>query len=88
MSSPYSPGSSLSDGIFDPPSPGNHNGSPAAAPSGNKVVGGTKSGKAADKKDAFDSLFGSSPAMKPMNKGRAKKNADKDKRSKKCMQPI
>lgn len=83
MSSPYSPGSSLSDGIFDPPSPGNHNGSPANIPTGNKI-GPSKNNKAADKKDAFDALFGSSPAMKPANKARTKKAIEKEKRNKKC----
>lgn len=86
MSSPYSPGSSLSDGIFDPPSPGlaggNHNSSPINLPGSNK--NSTAKNKPNEKKDAFDSLFGSSPAMKT-SKPRSKKIMEKEKRSKKCL---
>ncbi|XP_046483809.2 PHD and ring finger domains 1 isoform X2 [Neodiprion pinetum] len=81
MSSPYSPGSSLSDGIFDPPSPGGH--SPQQLPPGNtnKNTPSKTANKPADKKDAFDVLFGSSPA-KGLGKTRARKVLEKDKRKK------
>lgn len=79
ISSPYSPGSSLSDGIFDPPSPGNFNNSPTANATSNK--NSTPKGKN-EKKDAFDSLFGLSPVTKTINKVRSKKTIEK---KKKCM---
>ncbi|XP_015440228.1 PREDICTED: serine/arginine repetitive matrix protein 2 isoform X2 [Dufourea novaeangliae] len=90
MSSPYSPGSTLSDGIFDPPSPGNFNSSPGAGPAG---AGGTvgsqptkinnsKTTKIADKKDTFDALFGTIPATKTASKPTRSKKSDKDKKKK------
>ncbi|KAK0085225.1 hypothetical protein PV325_005560 [Microctonus aethiopoides] len=78
-SSPYSPGSSLSDGIFDPPSPGRTHHSPSRPPgpsgsnmsnvmknnSGNNSGNVPKNARSTnDKKDAFDALFGSPPLMK------------------------
>jgi hypothetical protein len=74
MSSPYSPGSSLSDGLFDPPSP-TFNNSPNVALS-------TKLRKSQEKKDAFDALFDASPIV---HKGSMKvrmKKGEKDKRKK------
>ena len=72
MSSPYSPGSSLSDGMFDPPSPYN---TPPPVNSKSKTSKDSK-------KDAFDILFGSSPAV---NRSSTKVKVKKDKR-KKCKQ--
>lgn len=69
MSSPYSPGSTLSDGLFDPPSPA-ANWSPIGPSYKNRK----------EKKDVFDSLFDSSPVVQK-GKGKYKKN-DKDKRKK------
>ena len=74
MSSPYSPGSSLSDGLFDPPSPA-FNSSPNVALS-------TKLRKNQEKKDAFDALFDASPIV---HKGGMKirmRKQEKDKRKK------
>nr|XP_033321309.1 serine/arginine repetitive matrix protein 2 isoform X1 [Megalopta genalis]XP_033321310.1 serine/arginine repetitive matrix protein 2 isoform X1 [Megalopta genalis] len=90
MSSPYSPGSTLSDGIFDPPSPGNFNSSPGA---GAGTAGGTvgsqptknsnsKAAKSAEKKDTFDALFGSVPTTKTASKPARSKKTDKDKKKK------
>ncbi|XP_063995960.1 uncharacterized protein LOC135173177 [Diachasmimorpha longicaudata] len=81
-SSPYSPGSSLSDGFFDPPPHHGHGSSPAGNISGNLTSGKgkAKGGKAESKKDAFDALFGASPLVKN-SKGRAKKTAEKRKRT-------
>ncbi|XP_014221577.1 serine/arginine repetitive matrix protein 2 [Trichogramma pretiosum] len=76
LSSPYSPGSSLSDGLFDPPSPGFNNNSPNA-PVSNK----TKKGK--DKSDPFDALFDASPIVLPKSsKSRSKRQTEKDKKKK------
>lgn len=73
-SSPYSPGSSLSDGLFDPPSPA-FNSSPNMALS-------TKIRKNQEKRDAFDALFDASPIVhKSSAKGR-KKMPEKDKKKK------
>ncbi|XP_033215800.1 uncharacterized protein LOC117172115 isoform X3 [Belonocnema kinseyi] len=69
MSSPYSPGSTLSDGLFEPPSPYN---SPPPVFSKSK-------GNKDSKKDAFDTLFGSSPAT---NRISTKVKVKKDKRKK------
>ncbi|XP_068981259.1 uncharacterized protein [Bombus flavifrons] len=88
MSSPYSPGSTLSDGIFDPPSPTNYNNSPAAgAGSGAGPVGSqptktsnSKTAKSAEKKDAFDALFGALPATKTTSKSSRSKKPQKDKK--------
>lgn len=78
MSSPYSPGSSLSDGIFDPPSPANYNGSPAALVTNSK----NNLPKNKDKKDLFDALFDSAPLMKLNAMKTVKKKAvDKKKKS-------
>lgn len=66
MSSPYSPGSSLSDGLFDPPSPANNfNASPNLALS-------TKIKKHQEKKDAFEALFDASPIVHKSSKSRSK----------------
>lgn len=79
MSSPYSPGSTLSDGLFDPPSPTNFNSSPpvanAPAPSAAAKTVTPKVNKSAEKKDAFDALFGGivQPVNKPAAKNRSKK---------------
>lgn len=83
-SSPYSPGSSLSDGIFDPPSPGRNHHSPSRPSvqsnanimknNASKNIRGT-----IDKKDPFDALFGTSPA-KPGGKIRGKKGGKSGKR--------
>lgn len=77
MSSPYSPGSTLSDGLFDPPSPTNFNSSPvinAPAPAAAKTTT-PKVNKSAEKKDAFDALFSGivQPINKPVIKNRSKK---------------
>ncbi|XP_034940121.1 serine/arginine repetitive matrix protein 2 isoform X2 [Chelonus insularis] len=72
-SSPYSPGSSLSDGIFDPPSPARNHHSPPRLSSATGI---------SNKKDAFDALFGSSPVLKGgSNKLRIKKSTEKRKRN-------
>ncbi|EZA62404.1 PHD and RING finger domain-containing protein [Ooceraea biroi] len=85
MSSPYSPGSTLSDGLFDPPSPANFNNSPVAnaAPSAPAKISTPKVTKSAEKKDAFDALFGSIlPPVKTATKNRNKKVAkEKPKKS-------
>ncbi|KAJ8667429.1 hypothetical protein QAD02_009092 [Eretmocerus hayati] len=74
MSSPYSPGSSLSDGLFDPaPSPA-FNSSPITLPN--------KGRKNQDRKDAFDALFDASPIVHKGSRGRAVKKNDKDKKKK------
>jgi len=86
MSSPYSPGSTLSDGLFDPPSPANFTNSPVAnAPSSAPAKTSTpKVTKSTEKKDAFDALFGSIlPPVKTATKNRNKK-VTKEK-TKKCM---
>lgn len=88
MSSPYSPGSTLSDGIFDPPSPTNYNNSPAAgAGSGAGPVGSqptktsnSKTVKSTEKKDAFDALFGALPVTKTTSKSSKSKKPQKDKK--------
>lgn len=88
MSSPYSPGSTLSDGIFDPPSPTNYNNSPAAgAGSGAGPVGSqptktsnSKTAKSTEKKDAFDALFGALPTTKTTSKSSRNKKPQKDKK--------
>lgn len=87
MSSPYSPGSTLSDGLFDPPSPANFNNSPVAnappLPAAAKTTA-PKVNKSADKKDAFDALFsGILPPVKTTTKNRSKKVAKE--KTKKCM---
>ncbi|XP_046746596.1 uncharacterized protein LOC124411499 isoform X2 [Diprion similis] len=82
MSSPYSPGSSLSDGIFDPPSPGGHSPQQLPPSNTNKNTPSKTANKPAEKKDAFDVLFGSSPAVKGLGKTRARKVLEKDKRKK------
>ena len=77
LSSPYSPGSSLSDGLFDPPSP-MFNTSPNIALS-NKIR------KSQEKKDAFDALFDASPIVhkSSANKARSRnKHIEKDKKKK------
>lgn len=90
MSSPYSPGSTLSDGIFDPPSPTNFNSSPGTGAGG---AGGTvgsqttktsssKTVKSTEKKDAFDALFNALPSTKTANKPARNKKPDKDKKKK------
>ncbi|XP_015111930.1 uncharacterized protein LOC107037735 [Diachasma alloeum] len=79
-SSPYSPGSSLSDGFFDPPP---HQYGHVSSPPGNLGIGkgkGKTGGKTDSKKDAFDALFGASPLIKS-GKGRGKKTMDKRKRT-------
>ncbi|XP_014483609.1 PREDICTED: uncharacterized protein LOC106749063 [Dinoponera quadriceps] len=85
MSSPYSPGSTLSDGLFDPPSPVNFNSSPVAnaPPAATKTSNNTpKVNKSADKKDAFDALFGGVlPPVKTATKSRNKKSKEKMKKS-------
>lgn len=88
MSSPYSPGSTLSDGIFDPPSPTNYNNSPAAGTgSGAGPVGSqptktsnSKTAKSTEKKDAFDALFGALPTTKTTSKSSRSKKPQKDKK--------
>ncbi|EFN60820.1 RING and PHD-finger domain-containing protein KIAA1542 [Camponotus floridanus] len=85
MSSPYSPGSTLSDGLFDPPSPANFNNSPVAnapPPAAAKATA-PKVNKSAEKKDAFDALFsGILPPVKTTTKNRSKKVAkEKTKKS-------
>lgn len=70
MSSPYSPGSSISDGMFDPPSPYN-----TPPPEKSK----SKSNKD-PKKDAFDILFGASP-VNARNAPKVKVKKDKRKKS-------
>lgn len=84
MSSPYSPGSTLSDGLFDPPSPANFNNSPVAnAPLSTAAKTSTpKVNKSAEKKDAFDALFGILPPVKTATKNRNKKVAKE--KTKKC----
>ncbi|XP_053986194.1 uncharacterized protein LOC128880293 [Hylaeus volcanicus] len=89
MSSPYSPGSTLSDGMFDPPSPINFNSSPgtgaggAGGPIGSQTTktSSSKTAKSADKKDPFDALFNIMPSTKTSKQTRSKK-ADKDKKKK------
>lgn len=86
MSSPYSPGSTLSDGLFDPPSPANFNNSPIANAPPPVAVKTTapKVNKSAEKKDAFDALFGGIlPPVKTTTKNRSKKVAKE--KAKKCM---
>jgi len=82
MSSPYSPGSTLSDGLFDPPSPVN---SPVAnaPPPATAKTSTPKVNKNAEKKDAFDALFGGIlPPVKTATKNRSKKIAkEKTKKS-------
>ncbi|XP_071569924.1 PHD and ring finger domains 1 [Temnothorax nylanderi] len=85
MSSPYSPGSTLSDGLFDPPSPANFNNSPVAnapPPAAAKTIT-PKVNKSTEKKDAFDALFGGIlPPIKTATKSRSKKVAkEKTKKS-------
>ena len=90
MSSPYSPGSTLSDGIFDPPSPTNYNNSPGAGTgSGTAPVGSqptktnnSKTVKSTEKKDAFDALFGTLPVSKTTTKSSRSKKPPKDKKKK------
>ncbi|CAK9808178.1 PHD and RING finger domain-containing protein 1 [Anthophora plagiata] len=90
MSSPYSPGSTLSDGIFDPPSPTNYNNSPGAgAGSGAGPVSiqptknsNSKTVKTTEKKDAFDALFGTLPVTKTVSKPTRSKKPEKDKKKK------
>ncbi|XP_076637305.1 PHD and ring finger domains 1 [Colletes latitarsis] len=93
MSSPYSPGSTLSDGIFDPPSPPNFNGSPGTGTGGGGGTGGTvgsqptktsgsKTAKSTEKKDPFDALFSTIPSTKTANKSTRNKKSDKDKKKK------
>ncbi|EFN80079.1 RING and PHD-finger domain-containing protein KIAA1542 [Harpegnathos saltator] len=84
MSSPYSPGSTLSDGLFDPPSPVNFNSSPVvnAPPATTKTSSTPKVNKSAEKKDAFDALFGAVlPPVKAATKNRSKKTKEKTKKS-------
>nr|XP_003700397.2 PREDICTED: uncharacterized protein LOC100882431 isoform X1 [Megachile rotundata] len=91
MSSPYSPGSTLSDGIFDPPSPTAYN-SPGAGTGGGGTgpVSGSqpiknsssKTAKPTDKKDAFDALFGAMPVTKTTSKPSKTKKSEKDKKKK------
>lgn len=86
MSSPYSPGSTLSDGLFDPPSPANFNNSPVAnaPPPVTAKTNTPKVNKGAEKKDAFDALFGGIlPPVKTATKNRSKKVAKE--KTKKCM---
>lgn len=81
MSSPYSPGSSLSDGMFDPPSPGNYN-SPSIQPViTNNKNNASKPNKSTEKKDAFDALFAAGPPPKAVSKSRSKKPNEKKKKS-------
>ncbi|KOX75957.1 PHD and RING finger domain-containing protein 1 [Melipona quadrifasciata] len=90
MSSPYSPGSTLSDGIFDPPSPTNYNNSPGVGTgSGTAPVGSqptktnnSKTVKSTEKKDAFDALFGTLPVSKTTTKSSRNKKPPKDKKKK------
>lgn len=85
MSSPYSPGSTLSDGLFDPPSPVNFSGSPVvnAPPAITKTGSTPKVNKSAEKKDAFDALFGGVlPPIKTATKTRSKKTKEKTKKCK------
>lgn len=85
MSSPYSPGSTLSDGLFDPPSPANFNNSPVAnaPPSTTAKTSTPKVNKSTEKKDAFDALFsGILPPVKTATKNRNKKVAKE--KTKKC----
>lgn len=90
MSSPYSPGSTLSDGIFDPPSPTNYNNSPGvgagsgAGPVGSQPTktGNSKAVKSTEKKDAFDVLFGAVPVTKTASKPARSKKPEKDKKKK------
>jgi len=85
MSSPYSPGSTLSDSLFDPPSPVNFNNSPVAnaPPPATAKTSIPKVNKNAEKKDAFDALFGGIlPPVKTATKNRSKKIAkEKTKKS-------
>lgn len=86
MSSPYSPGSTLSDGLFDPPSPANFNNSPVAnaPPPAAAKTNAPKVNKNTEKKDAFDALFGGIlPPVKTATKNRSKKVAKE--KPKKCM---
>ncbi|XP_017883557.1 serine/arginine repetitive matrix protein 2-like isoform X2 [Ceratina calcarata] len=93
MSSPYSPGSTLSDGMFDPPSPTNFNNSPGASGPGTATSGpaggsqptknsNPKAGKATEKKDAFDALFNAPPPTKTASKSNRNKKVEKDKKKK------
>lgn len=87
MSSPYSPGSSLSDGMFDPPSPGNYSPANVSAPAnlpGAPAKNSTPKPNKGEKKDAFDALFGSSPPGKNFPKIRPTKKSSNivDKRKK------
>lgn len=84
MSSPYSPGSTLSDGLFDPPSPANFNNSPTAnaPPSAAAKSSTPKVNKSTEKKDPFDALFGGIP-VKTATKNRSKKVVKE--KTKKCM---
>lgn len=89
MSSPYSPGSTLSDGLFDPPSPINFNSSPVvtAPPAAAKTsTAQPKVNKIAEKKDPFDALFGGVlPPVKTVTKSRNKKTKEKTKKCK-CLE--
>lgn len=89
MSSPYSPGSTLSDGIFDPPSPTNYNSPNTGTGSGAGPIGtqitknsNSKTIKTTEKKDAFDALFGSLPITKTSTKSNRNKKSEKDKKKK------
>lgn len=85
MSSPYSPGSTLSDGLFDPPSPANFNNSPVAnaPPPAAAKTSMPKVNKSTEKKDAFDALFGGIlPPVKTAAKNRSKKVVKE--KTKKC----
>ncbi|XP_057324063.1 uncharacterized protein LOC130666806 [Microplitis mediator] len=96
-SSPYSPGSSLSDGIFDPPSPARNHHSPPRLQlpslsnlsninkntSSNNTSASKNNRSMTDKKDIFDSLFDSSPIVKlNSNKLRNINKKSPDKRKK------
>lgn len=85
MSSPYSPGSTLSDGLFDPPSPVNFNSSPGAnpPPAAIKTTSTPKVNKSTEKKDAFDALFGG--ILPPVKTTTTKNRSKKTKEKKKCM---
>jgi len=90
MSSPYSPGSTLSDGLFDPPSPANFNNSPVAnappppPPPPAAKTNIPKVNKSTEKKDTFDALFGIGlPPVKTTTSKNKSKKAAKEK-TKKC----
>lgn len=86
MSSPYSPGSTLSDGLFDPPSSANFNNSPVAnAPPPVAAKTSTpKINKSTEKKDTFDALFGGIlQPVKTATKSRSKIVVKE--KTKKCM---